>query len=340
MRGTEGLPQGLVDPITYEPFADPVIAADGHTYERSSILDWLRRCREQGLAPTSPLTRQPIGDELRDNLVVRQLLQELSQSVEACAEAADARAAGAWRDASFRSVRSGDAFDVPGAVLLRVSRAMEGLDEEEASRLWDDALGTKASLAALTPIFEAIDPIRDLLTSLDSQTPQIVVMGNENSGKSTLLERIAMMPLFPTDKRICTRMVIKICLRRGEPQPPLLEVREVATNEVVRSQPMAMDAAAACIEERMREEVQRENGGAVSGVCRSRMLVVHVQSSSVSACVCVCAGVMCELARACRWRHRLTWLLGASCARCRRRTWTSSTCRAWSRRRCTESPTT
>src|SRR3546814_5885005 len=106
-------------------------------------------------------------------------------------------------------------------------------------------------------------------------------MGNENSGKSTLLERITLMPLFPVDKRICTRMVIKSCLRRGESQPILLELREMATNEVVERKQIAIDTAAKHIEEWMGREVRLENGGVLSGVCRKRMLVLHVQSSSV-----------------------------------------------------------
>jgi hypothetical protein len=48
--------RSLVDPITYEVFTDPVIASDGHTYERSSILHWFERCRQQGRELTSPLT--------------------------------------------------------------------------------------------------------------------------------------------------------------------------------------------------------------------------------------------------------------------------------------------
>ncbi len=50
--------------------------------------------------------------------------------------------------------------------------------------------------------------------------PQIIVCGDEQSGKSTLLERIAMLQFFPRDKRtdrgegaICTRMPIRLQLK-------------------------------------------------------------------------------------------------------------------------------
>lgn len=50
-RGDSELyPAAMRCPITCEPFRDPVVAADGHSYERSAIVEWLQR-RE-----TSPAT--------------------------------------------------------------------------------------------------------------------------------------------------------------------------------------------------------------------------------------------------------------------------------------------
>jgi hypothetical protein len=37
------IPEVFVCPITMEVMRDPVIAADGHTYEREAIENWLRR---------------------------------------------------------------------------------------------------------------------------------------------------------------------------------------------------------------------------------------------------------------------------------------------------------
>lgn len=45
-------------PITMEPCVDPVVASDGHTYERDAILTLLSRSDR----PQSPLTRQPLND--------------------------------------------------------------------------------------------------------------------------------------------------------------------------------------------------------------------------------------------------------------------------------------
>lgn len=50
---------------------DPVLAADGNTYERSEIMEWLRRKR------TSPLTNVALENTcLTSNLVIRSAIKE------------------------------------------------------------------------------------------------------------------------------------------------------------------------------------------------------------------------------------------------------------------------
>jgi serine/threonine protein kinase len=66
----------LVCPITFSLFVDPVIAEDGHTYERSAITDWIQR------NSTSPLTRTSITVEgLRPNHIVRSLVSEFQKGL-------------------------------------------------------------------------------------------------------------------------------------------------------------------------------------------------------------------------------------------------------------------
>jgi hypothetical protein len=90
------------------------------------------------------------------------------------------------------------------------------------------------TIGTLAKIFEIIDPLRDLFATKNWQAPALVVMGNENSGKSTLLERLAMMPIFPKDKFICTRMAIRVHLRRGPCMAPRLDVFDKQTGTVSR----------------------------------------------------------------------------------------------------------
>jgi hypothetical protein len=60
------------------------------------------------------------------------------------------------------------------------------------------------------------------LEKLDLKPSKIIVIGNESHGKSTLLERIIGLPLFPKEKGICTRCVIRIHLRRCQADAPAI----------------------------------------------------------------------------------------------------------------------
>ena len=58
--------------ITYQTMTDPVVDADGHTYEREAIVQWLR------IHSTSPMTRRSMTiDELRPNRAVLDAISEL-----------------------------------------------------------------------------------------------------------------------------------------------------------------------------------------------------------------------------------------------------------------------
>eukprot|EP00210_Caulerpa_lentillifera_P006973 g6668.t1 len=61
----------IICPITMEVMKDPVITADGHTYERRAIEQWLGRKR------ISPLTRQPMSSSaLIPNMAMRHLIDK------------------------------------------------------------------------------------------------------------------------------------------------------------------------------------------------------------------------------------------------------------------------
>ena len=57
IRNSEIQNDELICPITYEIFRDPVIAKDGHVYEREAITRWIFQ------SGTSPLTREPLQIE-------------------------------------------------------------------------------------------------------------------------------------------------------------------------------------------------------------------------------------------------------------------------------------
>lgn len=56
------IPDHLIDMITFEPMHDPVMTKNGHSYERATIYEHLKR------SSTDPLTREVLKkEELRSN---------------------------------------------------------------------------------------------------------------------------------------------------------------------------------------------------------------------------------------------------------------------------------
>lgn len=73
-----------------------------------------------------------------------------------------------------------------------------------------------SGLGLLAKAFEILDPLRGLIEDHGlEQPPKVVVVGQQSSGKSSLLERLAGAALFPRGERVCTRMVIRVHLRRS-----------------------------------------------------------------------------------------------------------------------------
>lgn len=60
--------------ITHDIMTDPVIASDGHTYEREAITEWLKN------NDTSPITREKISNTLIPNLLIKSVLSDYETS--------------------------------------------------------------------------------------------------------------------------------------------------------------------------------------------------------------------------------------------------------------------
>ena len=56
--------EDFVCPITHELPVHPVMAEDGHIYERSEIEKWIRVSAQEGRALKSPTTNEEMGDRL------------------------------------------------------------------------------------------------------------------------------------------------------------------------------------------------------------------------------------------------------------------------------------
>jgi len=88
------LPADFTCPITYDKMKDPVVASDGHSYERSAIEEILR-----GPHPLSPLTRATLGTTLVPNLNLRRCIEDHEAELDRMAEQMAARLATAVAEA-------------------------------------------------------------------------------------------------------------------------------------------------------------------------------------------------------------------------------------------------
>lgn len=135
------------------------------------------------------------------------------------------------------------------------------------------------SIHNLRAVFAELDPLREFLSeSLRGwQPPQFVVIGQESSGKSTLLERLAMMPIFPRDNSFCTRMPLHVRLRHSEKSKiPRMEVFNVETNQTEEG-PYFIPVrwAALDVKQKMMEILKDESD--LQGVSSRRILVITVE---------------------------------------------------------------
>lgn len=74
-NSTEDTPEAFLCPITYCLMEDPVIASDGHTYERKAIEDWFQS------HDTSPMTNETLDHlDLIPNYLARSQIQELEEA--------------------------------------------------------------------------------------------------------------------------------------------------------------------------------------------------------------------------------------------------------------------
>ncbi|KAG7385474.1 hypothetical protein PHYBOEH_009011 [Phytophthora boehmeriae] len=61
--------------------------------------------------------------------------------------------------------------------------------------------------------YRVMEGVTSVLQDVELALPQIVVVGQESSGKSSVLESLAMMPLFPRKEDVCTRLPIHLKMR-------------------------------------------------------------------------------------------------------------------------------
>lgn len=73
----ESVPRQLLCPITHELMEEPVIAEDGHTYEKAAIVEWFRNRN------SSPMTNERLkSTQVIPNVLVHAIISDYKESRE------------------------------------------------------------------------------------------------------------------------------------------------------------------------------------------------------------------------------------------------------------------
>ncbi|CAE8683620.1 unnamed protein product [Polarella glacialis] len=128
------------------------------------------------------------------------------------------------------------------------------------------ALVNHGSVLDLSILFSALDGLKDVLVeTLGAWTPpHLVVFGGESVGKSSVLQRLSLLPFFPTNNTRCTRMPIRVEVRRAATHSPAtLSVWDVRTKSYVgEPQLISLETSDQEINTKMMSVLETHGGGA------------------------------------------------------------------------------
>ena len=272
-------------PFTKELMKDPVTAEDNFNYERSSIEKWIL-VEKKG---TSPQTGKRMGSTLQPNKDLKSAIDRYTAAHQD--ESGTERLEGVieWpshglQDPETRTLSMGPAAS--GSASAGDAGDRPERPHKRPRRDW--RLSTHAPVSsmaeAMSKFFLELDPMRDLLQEvLEGWTPpRIIVLGDESTGKSTILEQLANIPIFPRKRRFCTRLAVHVRLRRTpEVSQAFLSVYKMQDGkEVAEAAPKEIPQENGWLivqEEMMR--LSEENG--VQGIVADKFLVVEIKHPAV-----------------------------------------------------------
>ncbi|CAK0849138.1 unnamed protein product [Prorocentrum cordatum] len=135
-----------------------------------------------------------------------------------------------------------------------------------------------ASMQQLEDLVAMLDSVQPRVAQvIDGWTPpHVVVLGLESSGKSTLLERLLKLPVFPRAPNVCTRMPIRVQVRRGGSQVGIvLSIVERETKTKIEGPIMLRQDDS---EERIRDTMNKMVCGTDNGYVTDKELEIVVTS--------------------------------------------------------------
>eukprot|EP00438_Fugacium_kawagutii_P034163 Skav226371 [mRNA] locus=scaffold290:198547:199761:+ [translate_table: standard] len=96
------------------------------------------------------------------------------------------------------------------------------------------------------------------------EVPCFVVAGMTSAGKSTLLQRLTQMPFFPSDEQMCTRVPIKVEMRRGSGEPKATvavyhydDEQKMFFEDEADNEPLSIGAAGSEVQQKMTSLLER-----------------------------------------------------------------------------------
>ncbi|EPE35352.1 P-loop containing nucleoside triphosphate hydrolase [Glarea lozoyensis ATCC 20868] len=110
----------------------------------------------------------------------------------------------------FEPPQRSDTFDEDSKTTYESSQ--EDNDDAPTSILSNDPFSSESSRI----LFESIDELRRCGAGQDLDLPQLVIVGKQSAGKSSLLKSLTDIP-FPIDSNLCTQFAMRIVSRRTAP---------------------------------------------------------------------------------------------------------------------------
>lgn len=202
------------------------------------------------------------------------------------------------RDSAGRTIQGTEAIDAQGHRIGplpthdedSIAKIDQLAEVFQVCRLHVPSISTRSqldlpSISTRSPLEpQVLDRLHGMLaeTCTDWKTPMFVVLGAESCGKSSILERVTMLPIFPRSAGLCTRMPIKIQLRRTpEPAPPTLERFNLETNQIEGQKRTITLSGKMDVRLAMEDAMRAEAGGVVTGISHTHMLILSVSSPDV-----------------------------------------------------------
>ncbi|KAK3252465.1 hypothetical protein CYMTET_38228 [Cymbomonas tetramitiformis] len=288
--------------LTNTRLEEPVVAADGRTYSAQSLQFFFDSQRENGFSIESPLTHEAMGDQVRGDSVTRALLDTIGQHLDGSEVVRSSL--GALQD--IPDSLEHEHMEALRCLIMATTMACEAAlkfsqqwDVEDSHPLlqqfrdelrdhtaaMEACISTEPTLAQPTEdltklrvAFAKLDGLRGLLqeTLEGWDPPCITVVGTRSAGKSSVLERLSNVPLFPRNPNVCTRLPIHVRLRQsahGSARVRLC-VRDVRSGEEGPSRFIPFQSGSRYVEA-VQESIRAENE-ATQGFSVAKQIILEV----------------------------------------------------------------